>query len=69
MSALTNKYKPYIIITIIVVILILLGIFLSKRYRVSRAINKNELALKNSHTFQTDYCSPRLLPKTCRLPY
>ena len=63
MSALTNKYKPYIIITIIVVILILLGIFLSKKYRVSRAINKNELALKNSHTFQTDYCSPRLLPR------
>ena len=62
-SAFTDKYKPYLIIATLIVILILVGTFLSKKYRVSKAVVNNELSLSNNHVYQTDYCSPRLLPR------
>lgn len=62
-SAFTSKYKPYIVITMLIVILILFGVFFSKKYRVSKAVEKNELSLSNNHVHQTDYCSPRLNPR------
>ena len=62
-SNLTNKYKPYIVIATIVVILLLIGMFLSKKRRVGSTVNNNEVTLQNRMTYQTDYCSPRLLPR------
>ena len=62
-SSITNKYKPYIIVATVIVILLLFGYFLSKRYRVKSRVNSNEVTLENRMTYQTDYCSPRLLPR------
>ena len=62
-SKFTSKFKPYIVTSTIIIILIILGIYLSKKHRVSSTIKRNELLLSNKHVFQTDYCSPRLLPR------
>ena len=62
-SLITSKYKPYLIIATLIIILIITSIILSKKYRVSKTVVNNELSLSNNHVYQTDYCSPRLMPR------
>ena len=62
-SNISNKYKPVIMVTVLIVLLVLIGFFLSRKYRVGSRVSSNEVSLENRMTYQTDYCSPRLLPR------
>ena len=62
-SNISNKYKPVIMVIVLIVLLVLIGFFLSRKYRVGSRVSSNEVSLENRMTYQTDYCSPRLLPR------